>query len=472
MKKVDTIIIGAGTAGLTARKQVSKVTEDYLVVDSGELGTTCARVGCMPSKVLIQVANDFHRKKAFEEQGIEGAEKLSIDHTKVMKHVRKLRDRFVKGVLSGIEEWKDSHFINKRASFEDKNTISLEGELYQFKKAIIATGSSPNIPEPWKKCSEFLIDTDTFFEQEELPKKMAVIGLGVIGIELGQALHRLGVDTIAIGNGGIAGVSDPELKKYVNDSLSEEMNIDQSGVEELWEENGELVIKTKAQTYKVEKALVSVGRSPNLKNMGIENISSKIDKKGIPEFESGSFKLKSAGNIFIAGDANGVAPILHESADEGSITGLFATGVEECFKRRVPMGITFCSPNIAFVGKRYSELKDEKIEFATGEVSFEGQGRSIVMLKEKGLLKVYGCKKTKKILGAEMFAPAGEHLAHLIAWAISAEKTVEEILSFPFYHPVIEEGLRTALRSLMRKLSDNRKAIDLALCNEHETNKC
>jgi dihydrolipoamide dehydrogenase len=94
------------------------------------------------------------------------------------------------------------------------------------------------------------------------------------------------------------------------------------------------------------------------------------------------------------------------------------------------------------------------------------------MLNEKGLLKVYGCKKTKKLLGSELFAPSGEHLAHLLAWAIASDKTIGEILSFPFYHPVIEEGQRRALRDLMKKLVDKRKPLELATCNDQPTNNC
>lgn len=473
MREIDIVIIGAGTAGLTARSQIARATDNYLVVDNGPLGTTCARVGCMPSKVLIQVANDFDRRAVFEEQGIFGGDNLKIDHEKVMKHVRKLRDRFVKGVMSGVDKWSETHFEKKHAKFIGKNILELDGEKIKFNKAIIATGSSPVLPEPWKKYKKYLLDTNELFEERTLPKKMAVIGLGVIGIELGQALHRLGVEVIGIGRGNIAGITDPELKEYTLKTFGEEMNLDQTGVEELSEKDGLLIIKTKNNTYQVEKALISIGRSPNIGGMGIENISDDLDSKGMPAFNKKTFSLKGADHIFIAGDVNGVAPILHESADEGSIVGLMAVSKEsDCFQRRVPMGITFCSPNIAFVGKTYSELKKEGIPFEEGRVSFEGQGRSIVMLKEKGLLKVYACPKTKKILGSELFGPSGEHLAHLLAWAISADKTVGEILSFPFYHPVIEEGLRTALRDLMKKLVDKREPIELARCHEHPTNIC
>ena len=123
----------------------------------------------------------------------------------------------------------------------------------------------------------------------------------------------------------------------------------------------------------------------------------------------------------------------------------------QLFKRRVSLGITFSDPNIATIGKRHSQLVAEGAQFVTGEVSFEGQGRSIVKLKEKGILHIYGEKNTGQLLGAELFAPDGEHLAHLISWAISLNLSAQEALRLPFYHPVIEEGLRTALRDLVHK---------------------
>ena len=128
MKNYDVVIIGAGTAGLSARKVVSKYTQSYVIVDDGILGTTCARVGCMPSKAFIQIANDFHRRTSFQETGIDGSELLKIDSKKVMSHTRKLRDRFVRSVLGGMEEWKNEHFIGKRARFIDKNVIALGDE--------------------------------------------------------------------------------------------------------------------------------------------------------------------------------------------------------------------------------------------------------------------------------------------------------------------------------------------------------
>lgn len=474
MKNYDVIIIGAGTAGLSARKVVSKYTQNYVVVDDGILGTTCARVGCMPSKAFIQVANDFHRRNSFQEIGISGSDLLKIDFEKVMSHTRKLRDRFVRSVLAGMDDWKEQHFIGKRARFINRNEIDLGDEKISGKKIIIATGSSPIVPKPWREFSDFFIDTNSFFELPTLPQSVGVIGLGVIGIELGQALHRLGVEAVGISRGPvIGGLSDPKLVEYTSMKLAQELNLDFSGVKSLSRKNGKLLIQTAEKEYLVEKALISVGRSPNLSSLGLENLPIELDGRGIPHFNEKSCQLHGVENVFIAGDVDGAKTILHESADDGAIAGYNACQDKvEHYKRRTWIGITFSSPNIATVGKRYADLVREKIDFEYGEVSFEGQGRSIVMLSEKGHLRVYGDKTNNQILGAELFAPSGEHIAHSLAWVISQKMTVGEVLRLPFYHPVVEESLRTALRDLAKKLPETRSPLEIAVCQEHDTSMC
>lgn len=453
MKHYDVVIIGAGTSGLTARREVEKVTKNYIIVDDGPMGTTCARVGCMPSKVLIQVANDYQQTKKFSQVGISGAENLAVDQAKVMEHVRSLRDRFVRGVKEPMVEWSD-HLVQKRAQFIGPNELLIGDEKVKADKIIIATGSSPSIPEVWNKFKECFITTDSLFELKELPKSIAVIGLGVIGMEVGQALNKLGVQVIGINQGrGLAGISDPDLQVYVSEKLKQEFPVFYDGVEmlEITKDN-KLLLKTENQVFEVDKALIATGRTPNIHKIGLEKLGLPLDPRGLPEVDRNTLKLIAAPHIFLPGDANADRPILHEAADEGFIAGFNAVNDEQCFKRRVFLGIAFSDPNIAAIGQKYSELKSKNIDFVTGKVSFEGQGRSIVKLKEQGLLHVYVDTQTHKVLGAELQAPDGEHLAHLLAWAISLSLTVEETLRLPFYHPVVEEGLRTALRDAHRQL--------------------
>jgi dihydrolipoamide dehydrogenase len=462
MKKIDIAIIGAGSGGLSARREVAKKTNDYLVINSGPLGTTCARVGCMPSKVLIQVANDFHRRESFVEEGILGGEKLGLDGIAIMKHVRKLRDRFVRGVTEDMTSWSGTNLLQKKAKFIDKNTLDCEGEIIQANKIIIATGSSPSVPDSLLEFKDFLITTDQIFELETLPKSLAVIGLGVIGLELGQAMHRLGVDVMGIGRRRvIAGISDPEISEYTLKKFSEEMNLSFTGIQSVERVGSKLLIKTGDKEILVEKVLVTSGRTPNWKSLELDKLGLELDENKRPVYCRKTFKLNGHDHLYVAGDITGEKPILHEASDEGKIAGFNAVNGRTEFQTRTELNITFTDPNIADVGKRYHELVESGVSFETGKVSFEGQGRSIVKLKEKGLLHVYGEKSSGLLLGAEMFGPDAEHLGHLLSWAISQKMTVNQTLALPFYHPVIEEGLRTALRDLRSKVDEEIPPLEI-----------
>lgn len=452
MKEYDVVIIGAGSGGLSARREVAKKTDNYLLLDPGPLGTTCARVGCMPSKVLIQVANDFYRRKKFSEEGIKGADSLSIDIPLAMRHVRKLRDRFVRGVVGDMESWMQDKLLAKKAILTGPNELDCEGEKIKAKKIIIAAGSRPSIPKALENFKSYLISTDQIFEQIDLPKKVAVIGLGVIGLELGQAMKRLGVKITMVGRRKVfAGITDPKLNEYVASKFMEEFDISLDGIDEVFEKGNQLAIKSGEREILVDKVILATGRDSNIDKVGIENLSIKLKPNGVPAFSSETFQLEEYPHIFLAGDITAEKQILHEASDEGRIAGYNSVNPIKPFQTRTPLAITFCDPNIASVGMSYQELFEQKRDFVVGEVSFEGQGRSIVKLKEIGMLRIYGEKKTGEILGVEMFGPDAEHIAHLLSWVIEQKLDVKKVLSFPFYHPVIEEGLRTALRDLRSK---------------------
>ncbi|MBD63663.1 MAG: dihydrolipoyl dehydrogenase [Halobacteriovoraceae bacterium] len=451
MREVDVAIIGAGSAGLSARREVAKKTDNYVVIDPGILGTTCARVGCMPSKVLIQAANDYHRRFKFKEQGIIGSEQLSVDHKQTMKHVRSLRDRFVRGVTESMDDWSEK-LIRKHARFIEPHTLECEDEKIKAKKIIIATGSKPHVPQQFKSFENFLITTDDIFELEDLPKRVLVLGLGVIGVELGQALHRLGVEVYGVNRSRrVAGITDPVLNDYTIKKLSEELSLFFGGVEKLEKKGDSLLVTLKDKTVEVDKVLIASGRKSNIASLNLESIGIDCKVDNVPQIDECTFQLQKHPHIFLTGDATGENQILHEASDEGKIAGYNCVHDIIEFKTRTPLLIAFSDPNIAVAGASYKELFDKKINFAIGEVSFEGQGRSIVKLKEKGLLRIYG-GQNGEILGAEMFGPDCEHIAHLLSWVIDRKLNVLQVLAMPFYHPVVEEGLRTALRDLRSKL--------------------
>ncbi|MDA3837956.1 MAG: FAD-dependent oxidoreductase, partial [Candidatus Delongbacteria bacterium] len=176
-KKVKVAVIGAGTAGLSAFKEVYKVTPDCVLINGGQYGTTCARVGCMPSKVFIQIANDFYNRHSFKQQGIKNSDKLILDKVEMMKYVRSLRDHFVSGVLKSVDKLGDKN-IEGFARFVEPNVLDVDGIKVIADTIIIANGSSPIIPNSWQDYGDKIITTDDIFEQEFLPDDMAVIGAG------------------------------------------------------------------------------------------------------------------------------------------------------------------------------------------------------------------------------------------------------------------------------------------------------
>ena len=471
MRELEVAIIGAGTAGLSARSEVAKLTENYLVFDGGKLGTTCARVGCMPSKVLIQVANDFHTRTKYAKRGIRGAEGLSIDDGAVLEHIRSLRDRFVRGVMGSFAKWESSHLVRHHATFVEPNVIQAGGELYRAKRFVIATGGRPSRPNAWQEFAPFLSDSDDVFEWQHLPKRLAVIGLGVIGVELGQAFARLGVEVIGISlDKAVGGLTDPTIQDYAVKAFSKEFPIDTTGVKSLAIEGGALVVTTQSGRYAVDRALVATGRSLNVQGLGLESIGVSLDQRGLPAFDEGTHRILGS-DCYIAGDVDGTRPLLHEAADEGWIAGYNAVRpADTCFARRVPLSITFSEPNIALVGESWRSLQARGADFVSGAICFEGYGRAIIRLEEVGLGHIYVERTSGKLLGAEFFVPAGEHLAHLLAWAMAAGQTVDEALALPFYHPVFEEGLKSALRDARSQCDLAARPLELFRCGEAAVN--
>lgn len=452
-KNVDIAIIGAGSAGLYALSTVRSATTNFLLINGGQHGTTCARVGCMPSKVLIQVAEDYHRRHHFTNLGIQGADQLRIDIPSVMQHVRKLRDGFVNRVLNGAIAHLQDKIINGYAEFVEPTVLKVENQYIRAKKIIIATGSTPFVPKAWAAFKDQILTTDDLFEQTDLLPKMAVLGLGIIGLEIGQALHRLGIEITGMDLlHSVAGIKDPEINQIAIELFQQEFPLWLGETAELERHGQQLLVRCGQQSITVDKVLASLGRVPNITNLGIEKLGVKLDARGIPEFNPYTMQIDNL-PIFIAGDVNGDRPILHEAGDEGRIAG-FNAGQEtvSTFKRKTKLSITFTDPNIISVGKNWAALENHT-DVAIGKMDFKMQGRALIMSKNKGMIRIYGEKSSGKLLGAEMIVPQGEHLGHLLAWSIQQDLTVFDLLKMPFYHPVIEEGLQNALYDLRGQIT-------------------
>ena len=458
---VDVVIVGAGTAGLAALREVRKRTESFLLVNAGPYGTTCARVGCMPSKALIAAANALHLRTSLGEFGVRGGDGLSADIPAVMQRVRALRDRFASGVLEATENL-GGRRLDGRAHLDGPNRVVVDGRVIRAKQVVLAPGSSPIVPGPWREFGDRILTSDTLFEQRDLPRRIGVIGLGAIGVEIAQALARLGLEVHGFdGSERIAGLSDEKVAHALHDSLAEEFAIHLGEEVELAEADGGIAMRWSGGGVTVDKVVVAVGRRPNIEGLGLDTLGVPLDDKGMPEVDPQTMRIGDT-PVLLAGDADGMKPLLHEAADDGHIAGINAAGEEPVrLPRRTALSIVFCDPEVAIVGLRARDLDEAQV--LTGEVDFASQGRARIQQENRGLMRLYAAKGDGRLLGAEMAAPAGGHTAHLLALAIGRGLTVHDLLRMPFYHPTVEEGLRRALRQIARGLPAC-SVSDLAAC--------
>ncbi|MDN5871992.1 MAG: dihydrolipoyl dehydrogenase [Nitrococcus sp.] len=464
-RRVRLAIIGAGTAGLTALKEALRVTQDVVLINDGPYGTTCARVGCMPSKALLAPAHAFHHRAFLAEAGVRGTEALAVDLPAVLSRVRRLRDRFIAGPIQ-LAESLGERSLQGRPRFLDAHTLELGQERIEAEATIIATGSRPVLPEPWRKLGNRVLTSDDLFEQDDLSPRVAVIGLGAVGAELGQALAQLGLQVVGFTRAEtVAGLTDAKVSQALIRSLRADMQVF-TGAEVQLEPSGDTAVRVLAgdRAIEVDWVLASLGRRPNLDGLGLENLDVPLDRQGMPVFDSATRRLGKH-PIYIAGDVNGERPILHEAADDGRIAAYFAMHPEaQCLTRRAALNIVFTEPSAARVGQSYAALETKDI--VIGEVDFSQQARALMAGRNAGYLRVYVTTPDAHLIGAEMAVPEGEHLAHLLAWVIQQGLAVDEVLQLPFYHPVVEEGLRSALQSARRELGRHRRTPDLPLCEE------
>ena len=460
LREVEVAIIGAGSAGLFALSQVRRQTDSYVLINGGELGTTCARVGCMPSKVMIQVADDFHRRNIFDREGIDGGESLEMDIPAAMEHVQDLRDVFVDKTLATTDAMDADHLIEGYAQFVSSDMLEVNGEHIRAKKIVIATGSTPVIPESWAIPSNKIITSDEIFELDELPSSVAVIGLGSIGLEIGQALSRLGVNITGIDQlETVAQLKDDVVNRTVIEIIGREFPLWLGVPAEVKKVADGIRVSCGDKQVVVDKIFCSIGRRPNLDNLVLEKIPMQLDERGVPLYNKETMQIGEL-PIFIAGDVNADRALLHEAGHEGRVAGYNAAHENiTAFKRKTSLGITFSDPNIATVGAQLDELDESEI--AIGETQFGPVSRALMIGKNRGVLRIYVRRIDGKLLGAAMVCVKGENLAQLLAFVIQQGLSVFDLLKMPFYHPTIEEALQAALYNVLSELDIKQEVVEL-----------
>ena len=465
-RTVDVAIIGAGTAGQSAFHQVKKCGKDVVIINAGSWTTTCIDAGCMPSKLLLAAAERAHHARTTDEFGISTA--VHVDGKAVMQRVQRERARLASYVQTTVDGWADdqkisgtAHIIGK--SEDDKALLAVNADIIAADTLIIATGSTPSVPDGWADAlGDRLLTSDTVFDLPDLPKSLAVVGAGAIGLELAQAFSMLGVRVRLFNRDAtLGGLHDDAINAAAIDSLATtvDMTLNATIDDVAATASGVRVHYTdddgNRQTFAADYLLAAIGRHAKLESLGVGHLGIALDDKGYPkDLDPATGQIKER-RVFVVGDASGHFPLLHIANIEGTQAGMLA---KDCSSTDdnirdlpVPLSVVFCLPNIAQVGQTYQQLKDSDTDFVTGYVSFANQGRSRVMGVNQGALHLYADRSDGKLLGACMVAPDGEYLAHILALAIMQGLSAAELLTMPFYHPTIIEGVRTALRDIVKQ---------------------
>lgn len=449
--KCDVAVIGAGTAGIAAERAARKAGVSTLLIDPEFRGTLCANTGCMPSKLLIAAARSAHDMRRAPVFGVH-PDAIQIDGVAVMKRVRDERDRFVAFTKETFDDLPEGTAVTGRARFLGPNLLVLDdGRQIAARAVVIATGATPMIPPTFRNLGPRVLTHETVFDLHDLPASLAVIGGGPIGLELAQAMGRLGVAVTlfdrehTLGKARCPAVHDA-VKAAVGRDITLRLGYEidaapaSDGICIRWqgEQSGEAVFS---------HVIVATGRPPNLDGLGVEATGLALDDHGTPLFNHQTMQCGDA-PIFMAGDADADVPLLHEASTEGAIAGANAASFPSVtpHHRSAAFTLTFTDPPLASVG---SAAGDDRI---SGHSDYSDQGRARVEARAEGMMTIYADPQGR-LIGGDLCCPGAEHMAHLLAFAVQSGTTAPQLLEMPFYHPTLEEGMKSALRQICSQVS-------------------
>ncbi len=447
MLRCDVVVIGAGTAGLAAERAARSNGASTLLIDPHFNGTTCANVGCMPSKLLIAASHAARDARSADMFGVRVRD-IEIDGKAVMQRVCDERDRFARLTRESIAEIPARIRLRGRAKFIAANSLELDdGRQIEARRIIIATGSAPMVPDEFSGLGKHLLTNENIFDLEDLPSRLAVVGAGPIGLELAQAMARLGVDVTLFDRGDrLGGIRCDKvhsaLREIIEDDLSVQLGVEldvsatEKAVNMAWSGSS-------SGQADFDYILVATGRPPNLQSLNLSAAGIELDEDGVPVHDRNSMQCGDS-PIFMAGDVANDLPLLHEASQDGAIAGRNAVAYPASMHAdRFPeFSITFTSPPVARIGQ------SEEDGVITGRADFSDQGRARVEGDNQGVLTLYAAAPDGRLIGADLCTPASEHLAHMLTWAIQQGQTASQLLEMPFYHPTVEEGLKQALRTI------------------------
>ena len=459
-EKFQAVVIGGGPGGYVCAIRLSQLGIKTACIDArGALGGTCLNIGCIPSKSLLNLSENFEKTKNFPNLGIEvGQVKLNLD--KIMKNKNKAVDTLTKGVEFLFKKNKVSYYKGT-ASFKTAKKISIKDEkkeiIIETEKTIISTGSEP-ISLPGAEFDEKKILSSTgALSLEKVPKKMLVVGGGYIGLEMGSVWLRFGSEVHVIESLDhiIPGMDREISKEFMKILTKQGMKFHlQTKLESIKKNDSGVIVTSSSKDgkkidFNCDAVLISIGRKPNTKNLNLEKINIILDdKKCIKTNKNFETSVK---NIYAIGDVISGPMLAHKAEEEGIAVAELIAGQSGHVNYDVIPGVIYTSPEVASVGKTEEQLKELNKKYKIGKFPFLANSRAKAIDVPEGFVKILADDKTDKILGAHMIGPhAGEMIAE-IGIAMEFGASAEDVARTCHAHPTFSEAVKEAALSVDKR---------------------
>lgn len=444
--ETDTLVLGAGPGGYVAAIRAAQLGQKVTIVEKGNLGGVCLNVGCIPSKALISAGHRYETALHSESLGIK-AENVTVDFTKVQEWKSSVVNKLTSGV-EGLLKGNKVEIVRGEGYFVDANTIRVMDEnsaqTYKFKNAIIATGSRP-IEIPTFKYTNRVINSTGALSLPEIPKKLVIIGGGVIGVELGTAYANFGTEvTILEGSEELfAGAFEKQmtsivqrnLKKkgaeIVTKALAKGVVEKEDGVVVTYEAKGEEV------TVEADYVLVTVGRRPNTDEMGLEQVGVQMTERGVINIDNQC--RTNIPNIYAIGDIVPGPQLAHKASYEGKIAAEAISGHNAQIDYLGIPAVVFSDPELATVGYTEKQAKDEGIAIVAAKFPFAANGRALALDSTDGFVKLITRKEDGLVIGAQIAGPSASDMIAELGLAIEAGMTAEDLALTIHAHPTLGE---------------------------------
>lgn len=451
----DIIVVGGGPAGYYAAIRGAQLGGKIAIVEKSEFGGTCLNVGCIPTKTYLKNAEILDGIKIAAGRGINLA---STNYTIDMDKTVDFKNSVVKTLTGGVQGLLKANKVtifNGLGQVNPDKTVTIGSQTIKGRNVILATGSKVsriNIPGI---DSKLVLTSDDILDLREMPKSLAVMGGGVVGIELGLVWASYGVDVTVIEMADrIIPAMDKEVSTELQKILSKKgMKIKTSvGVSEIVEENNQLTLKlNNGEEVVVEKALLSIGRVPQMN--GLENLNLEMDRNRI---KVNDYQETSIPGIYAPGDVNGTKMLAHAAYRMGEVAAENAMhgNVRKANLQFTPAAV-YTHPEVAMVGITEEDARAKYGDILVGRNSFTGNGRAIASNEAHGFVKVIADAKFHEILGVHIIGPAAAEMINEAATIMESELTVDELLLSIHGHPTFSEVMYEAFADVLGEAIHN-----------------